>query len=136
MKGGKATGIDPDIAEALGKQLGVKFEFQNGKFDQACRGSAGRPHPGDHVGDERHEGPPERHRLRQRQEGRRRRRLRRLLHRRHLDPRPEGQPQGDQVPGRPVRQGRRPAARHHLRGRGQGAEQEVHEGRRQGDSSC
>ncbi|MCF0088223.1 MULTISPECIES: ABC transporter substrate-binding protein [unclassified Streptomyces] len=43
MKGGKATGIDPDIAEALGKQLGVKFEFQNGKFDQLVVGlQAGR----------------------------------------------------------------------------------------------
>ncbi|MDX3456707.1 ABC transporter substrate-binding protein [Streptomyces sp. ME02-8801-2C] len=36
--GGKATGIDPDIAAALGKQLGVKFEFQNGKFAQLIVG--------------------------------------------------------------------------------------------------
>jgi len=43
MKDGKATGIDPDIAEALGKQLGVKFQFQNGKFDQLVVGlQAGR----------------------------------------------------------------------------------------------
>lgn len=38
MQSGKATGIDPDIAEALGKQLGVKFDFQNGKFDQLIVG--------------------------------------------------------------------------------------------------
>ncbi|KAB1981915.1 ABC transporter substrate-binding protein [Streptomyces triticiradicis] len=38
MESGKAVGIDPDIAEALGKQLGVKFEFQNGKFDQLIVG--------------------------------------------------------------------------------------------------
>ncbi|MFC9633628.1 ABC transporter substrate-binding protein [Streptomyces mirabilis] len=35
---GKAVGIDPDIADALGKQLGVKFEFQNGKFAQLIVG--------------------------------------------------------------------------------------------------
>ncbi|MFE3633797.1 ABC transporter substrate-binding protein [Streptomyces cellostaticus] len=38
MQGGKAVGIDPDIADALGKQLGVKFQFQNGKFDQLIVG--------------------------------------------------------------------------------------------------
>ncbi|MXM69186.1 transporter substrate-binding domain-containing protein, partial [Streptomyces sp. HUCO-GS316] len=38
MEGGKAVGIDPDIADALGKQLGVRFEFQNGKFDQLIVG--------------------------------------------------------------------------------------------------
>jgi polar amino acid transport system substrate-binding protein len=30
---GKIVGIDPDIADALSKQLGVKFNFTNGKFD-------------------------------------------------------------------------------------------------------
>ena len=30
---GKTVGVDPDLAAALGKQLGVRFEFQNGKFD-------------------------------------------------------------------------------------------------------
>ncbi|UXY29867.1 ABC transporter substrate-binding protein [Streptomyces sp. HUAS TT20] len=38
MENGKAVGIDPDIADALGKQLGVKFEFQNGKFDNLIVG--------------------------------------------------------------------------------------------------
>ncbi|MFE0516258.1 ABC transporter substrate-binding protein [Streptomyces sp. NPDC058964] len=38
MQGGKAVGIDPDVADALGKQLGVKFEFQNGKFDNLIVG--------------------------------------------------------------------------------------------------
>ncbi|MEU6539556.1 ABC transporter substrate-binding protein [Streptomyces sp. NPDC047000] len=38
MQGGKAVGIDPDIADALGKQLGVKFQFQNGKFDELIVG--------------------------------------------------------------------------------------------------
>ncbi|WP_327304595.1 ABC transporter substrate-binding protein [Streptomyces sp. NBC_01298] len=32
-EGGKIVGVDPDIAEALGKQLGVKFEFASGSFD-------------------------------------------------------------------------------------------------------
>jgi polar amino acid transport system substrate-binding protein len=30
---GRIVGIDPDLADALAKQLGVKFEFTNGKFD-------------------------------------------------------------------------------------------------------
>jgi polar amino acid transport system substrate-binding protein len=30
---GKIVGIDPDIADALSAQLGVKFEFTNGTFD-------------------------------------------------------------------------------------------------------
>ena len=38
MQGGKAVGIDPDIAEALGKQLGVKLQFENGKFDSLIVG--------------------------------------------------------------------------------------------------
>ncbi|MEU6852562.1 ABC transporter substrate-binding protein [Actinacidiphila alni] len=32
-EGGKIVGIDPDIADALSKQLGVTFKFTNGKFD-------------------------------------------------------------------------------------------------------
>ncbi|GAA3375441.1 ABC transporter substrate-binding protein [Streptomyces sannanensis] len=35
---GKTVGIDPDIADALGKELGVKFEFQNGTFDTLITG--------------------------------------------------------------------------------------------------
>ena len=35
---GKAVGLDPDLAAALGKQLGVKFEFQNGTFDALLTG--------------------------------------------------------------------------------------------------
>ncbi|MFJ8043038.1 ABC transporter substrate-binding protein [Kitasatospora sp. NPDC096147] len=31
--GGKITGIDPDLADALGKQLGVKFQIQDAGFD-------------------------------------------------------------------------------------------------------
>jgi len=38
MDNGKAVGIDPDIAAALGKQLGVDFDFQNGKFAQLIVG--------------------------------------------------------------------------------------------------
>ncbi|MGW2957681.1 ABC transporter substrate-binding protein [Streptomyces sp. NPDC001220] len=38
MENGKAVGVDPDIADALGKQLGVKFDFQNGKFAQLIVG--------------------------------------------------------------------------------------------------
>ncbi|WP_030421016.1 ABC transporter substrate-binding protein [Streptomyces sp. SCSIO 75703] len=39
---GKTVGIDPDLAEALGKQLGVKFEFQNGTFDGLIGGLASK----------------------------------------------------------------------------------------------
>ncbi|MEU2871071.1 ABC transporter substrate-binding protein [Streptomyces olivoreticuli] len=37
-KDGKTVGIDPDIADALGKELGVKFEFNNGTFDALLTG--------------------------------------------------------------------------------------------------
>lgn len=37
-KNGEVMGIDPDIADALGKQLGVKFEFNNGTFDTLLSG--------------------------------------------------------------------------------------------------
>ncbi|MFI7384188.1 ABC transporter substrate-binding protein [Streptomyces sp. NPDC049813] len=37
-KSGKAVGIDPDLAAAMGKQLGVTFEFQNGTFDTLVTG--------------------------------------------------------------------------------------------------
>ncbi|WP_432134048.1 MULTISPECIES: ABC transporter substrate-binding protein [unclassified Streptomyces] len=39
---GKTVGIDPDIAEAMGQQLGVKFEFQNGTFDTLIGGLASK----------------------------------------------------------------------------------------------
>ncbi|MEU9735824.1 ABC transporter substrate-binding protein [Streptomyces sp. NPDC048002] len=37
---GKVVGIDPDIAAAMGEQLGVKFEFQNATFDTLIGGLA------------------------------------------------------------------------------------------------
>lgn len=37
-KSGKVIGIDLDIADALGKQLGVKFTFENGTFDTLLGG--------------------------------------------------------------------------------------------------
>ncbi|MGW6597546.1 ABC transporter substrate-binding protein [Streptomyces sp. NPDC055036] len=37
-KSGKTVGIDPDLADALGKQLGVTFEFENGTFDTLLTG--------------------------------------------------------------------------------------------------
>ncbi|MEV5984771.1 ABC transporter substrate-binding protein [Streptomyces sp. NPDC052051] len=37
-KSGKTTGIDPDLADAMGKQLGVRFEFENGTFDALLTG--------------------------------------------------------------------------------------------------
>ncbi|WP_236240003.1 ABC transporter substrate-binding protein [Streptomyces sp. CC228A] len=37
-KDGKTVGIDPDLADAMGKQLGVKFEFENGTFDTLITG--------------------------------------------------------------------------------------------------
>jgi polar amino acid transport system substrate-binding protein len=33
VEGGKIVGVDPDIAAALGKQLGVEFKFTSGAFD-------------------------------------------------------------------------------------------------------
>ncbi|WP_030320448.1 ABC transporter substrate-binding protein [Streptomyces sp. NRRL B-3229] len=35
---GKVVGIDPDLADAMGKQLGVKFQFENGTFDTLITG--------------------------------------------------------------------------------------------------
>ncbi|WP_033282104.1 ABC transporter substrate-binding protein [Streptomyces sp. NRRL F-525] len=35
---GKVVGLDPDLGAAMGKQLGVKFEFQNGTFDALLTG--------------------------------------------------------------------------------------------------
>ncbi|GAB2827991.1 ABC transporter substrate-binding protein [Streptomyces chlorus] len=35
---GKTVGIDPDLADALGKQLGVTFEFETGTFDTLITG--------------------------------------------------------------------------------------------------
>ncbi|MFJ7997919.1 ABC transporter substrate-binding protein [Streptomyces sp. NPDC096310] len=37
-KNGAIAGIDPDIAAALGKQLGVKFAFENATFDTLVTG--------------------------------------------------------------------------------------------------
>jgi polar amino acid transport system substrate-binding protein len=37
-KSGKTVGIDPDLGDALGKQLGVKFQFDNGTFDTLLGG--------------------------------------------------------------------------------------------------
>ncbi|MFE9170486.1 ABC transporter substrate-binding protein [Streptomyces kebangsaanensis] len=35
---GKTVGIDPDLAAAMGKQLGVTFEFESGTFDALLTG--------------------------------------------------------------------------------------------------
>ncbi|MFF7185542.1 ABC transporter substrate-binding protein [Streptomyces sp. NPDC008222] len=35
---GKTAGLDPDLADAMGKQLGVKFQFENGTFDALLTG--------------------------------------------------------------------------------------------------
>ncbi|MEO3975803.1 ABC transporter substrate-binding protein [Streptomyces sp. CAU 1734] len=35
---GKTVGIDPDIAAAIGKELGVTFDFENGTFDTLVTG--------------------------------------------------------------------------------------------------
>ncbi|WP_338896138.1 ABC transporter substrate-binding protein [Streptomyces sp. TG1A-60] len=39
---GKVVGIDPDIAAALGEQLGVEFKFENGTFDTLIGGLAAK----------------------------------------------------------------------------------------------
>ncbi|MET9254383.1 ABC transporter substrate-binding protein [Streptomyces sp. NPDC048182] len=39
---GKTVGIDPDLADAMGKQLGVKFQFENGTFDTLIGGLASK----------------------------------------------------------------------------------------------
>jgi polar amino acid transport system substrate-binding protein len=38
VEGGKTVGFDPDLADAMGKELGVTFEFQNGTFDTLLTG--------------------------------------------------------------------------------------------------
>ncbi|MGW2521281.1 ABC transporter substrate-binding protein [Streptomyces sp. NPDC001617] len=35
---GNVVGLDPDLAAAMGKQLGVKFQFENGTFDALLTG--------------------------------------------------------------------------------------------------
>ncbi|MFJ4843971.1 MULTISPECIES: ABC transporter substrate-binding protein [unclassified Streptomyces] len=42
VDGGKTVGMDPDLADALGEQLGVKFEFNNGTFDTLLTGLRGK----------------------------------------------------------------------------------------------
>ncbi|WP_329455702.1 ABC transporter substrate-binding protein [Streptomyces sp. NBC_01497] len=37
-KSGKTAGMDPDIGAAIGKQLGVRVEFENGTFDSLVTG--------------------------------------------------------------------------------------------------
>ncbi|MFI6346636.1 ABC transporter substrate-binding protein [Streptomyces sp. NPDC050560] len=37
-KSGATAGIDPDLAAALGKKLGVRFDFENGTFDTLITG--------------------------------------------------------------------------------------------------
>ncbi|MBB5936897.1 ABC transporter substrate-binding protein [Streptomyces zagrosensis] len=37
-KSGKTVGLDPDLADALGKELGVRFTFANGTFDTLLTG--------------------------------------------------------------------------------------------------
>ncbi|MCX5340928.1 ABC transporter substrate-binding protein [Streptomyces atratus] len=37
-KSGKTVGIDPDLGAALGKELGVTFQFENGTFDTLITG--------------------------------------------------------------------------------------------------
>ncbi|MFH8473118.1 ABC transporter substrate-binding protein [Streptomyces sp. NPDC018000] len=37
-KSGNTVGIDPDLGAALGKELGVKFQFENGTFDTLITG--------------------------------------------------------------------------------------------------
>ncbi|MFF4291882.1 transporter substrate-binding domain-containing protein, partial [Streptomyces sp. NPDC001633] len=37
-KSGNIVGLDPDVAAALGKQLGVTFDFENGTFDALLTG--------------------------------------------------------------------------------------------------
>ncbi|MEU0344441.1 transporter substrate-binding domain-containing protein, partial [Streptomyces bobili] len=39
---GKTAGIDPDVAAAMGEQLGVKFEFENATFDTLIGGLASK----------------------------------------------------------------------------------------------
>ncbi|MFE1883971.1 transporter substrate-binding domain-containing protein, partial [Streptomyces diastatochromogenes] len=42
---GNVVGLDPDLAAAMGKQLGVKLSFENGTFDALLTGlRSGREH--------------------------------------------------------------------------------------------
>ncbi|MYV99812.1 transporter substrate-binding domain-containing protein [Streptomyces sp. SID3343] len=38
MKDGKAVGVDPELAAALSKQLGVKYDYKNSQFDALIPG--------------------------------------------------------------------------------------------------
>ncbi|MFF3448623.1 ABC transporter substrate-binding protein [Streptomyces sp. NPDC002667] len=38
VQNGKPTGVDPDLAEVLGRELGVRFQFTNGAFDTLLTG--------------------------------------------------------------------------------------------------
>ncbi|WP_439674222.1 ABC transporter substrate-binding protein [Embleya sp. MST-111070] len=38
MKDGKAVGVDPELAAALAKQLGVKYDYKNSQFDSLITG--------------------------------------------------------------------------------------------------
>ena len=55
---GQIVGIDPDIAAALSKQLGVKFKFTNGQLRRSHHVAVLRPRRRRHVRYERHQGPP------------------------------------------------------------------------------
>ena len=91
-RAGKIVGIDPDLADALGKQLGVKLRVHQRHLrrpDHRAAAPAATTSPCPSM--TRHQGPPGGP-GRQGQEGRQGRRLRRLLHRRRLDLRQEGQP--------------------------------------------
>ncbi|MFE1285652.1 ABC transporter substrate-binding protein [Streptomyces sp. NPDC058751] len=38
VRNGKPTGVDPDLAAVLGRELGVRFQFGNGSFDTLLTG--------------------------------------------------------------------------------------------------
>lgn len=131
VEGGKIVGVDPDIAAALGKQLGVDFQFTSGGFDTLITAvNTGRYDVAmSSITDNK-----------QRQEGLddKGKKLGTgvdfvdYFTSRHGHLRPEGQPQGHQDHRRPVWSDGRRAAGHHLRRGPQGAVQEVHGGRQEG----
>ena len=97
--GKTVIGIDPDIAKAIGKQLGIELKFVNGTFDGLITALKTQAHRPDHERDERQqEAPGEVDFVDYFTAG-----TSILVE--------EGQPEGHQGPGRLLRQDHRAAAR-------------------------
>lgn len=116
---GRIEGIDPDLAAAMSKELGIKLNFNNATFDTLMGGLKSKRYD---IAMSAMTDTKERrgHRQQHRQEDRQGRRLHRLPQRRCLALHPQGQDQRRRRLGNAVRQEDRGAARHGLARPGQG----------------